>query len=424
MPLCKKDAVDLNCHRSILLHPETTMPRSYPMAATIDCQHIGFNLKKAGDEPTYTLFYRSADGRRQKRDTKLTSIEKAKQAAVAILTEVYGIRTRVAEVVAWDQATAQLKEKATSDGRRAPTVDYYCKLVRRIREFYPDSTGPADITEEMAEKWKKTFASVLTRRNKLPSQHTVYSLIIGFSALWKTWFVEALGVCTSNPWQEVEPPKTDKGEVKIIEDDTLTHFLGWLQERFFGWELPLLFIETKAMTGCRLMDLACLESSQLRDGRVQFRPDQTKGRKARSVPLPAALFTKLEAIKGPTYLWESYPEGLVEAVTKMGWPVHQIKPDFKPARLYHWIETLFIDYGKENPDRPPIHSHQLRKRAFTAAWQNNIDPRKAAIAYGCNVDTVMKHYVMMDEQAVTDDVTNQLAGILAPKPRGNAPKNK
>jgi len=60
-------------------------------------------------------------------------------------------------------------------------------------------------------------------------------------------------------------------------------------------------------------------------------------------------------------------------------------------------------------------SHQLRKRAFTAAWQNSLDPRKAAIAYGCNVDTLMKHYVSLDEQEVTDEVTKQLAGALASK---------
>jgi len=348
-------------------------------------------------------------------------MDKAKQAAAAILADVFAVRERVAEVVSWDDAAERMKEKASSDGRRAPTVDYYAKLIRRIREFYPESNGPADITAEMAEQWKRKFSSVLTRRKKLPSQHTVFSLINGFSALWQTWFVEELEVCTSNPWQKVEPPKTDKVEVKIIEDDTLTHFIGWLRERFSGWELPLLFIETKAMTGCRLMDLASLESSQLRDGRIQFRPDQTKGRKARSMPLPVELFAKLEAMKGPKYLWESYPQGLIEAVKKRGCPVHRILPDFKASRLYHWIETLFIDYGKENPDRPPINSHQLRKRAFTAAWQNNIDPRKAAIAYGCNVDTVMKHYVAMDEQAVTDEVANQLAEVLAPK---HAPAKK
>ncbi len=397
------------------------MPSSYPMATTIDGQLVGFNLKKVGACSTYTLFYRGPNGLRNKRDTKLASMEKAKQAANAILTEVFAIRERIAEVVSWDDAAQRMKEKASSDGRRAPTVDYYSKLIRRIREFYPESKGPVDITQEMAEQWKAKFSSVLTRRKKLPSQHTVFSLINGFSALWQTWFVEELEVCTSNPWRKVEPPKTDKVEVKIIEDETLTHFLGWLHKRFFGWELPLLFIETKAMTGCRLMDLASLESSQLRGGRIQFRADQTKGRKARSMPLPAELFAKLEAMKGPKFVWESYPQGLIEAVKERGCPVHRIKADFKPSRLYHWIETLFIDYGKENPDRPPIHSHQLRKRAFTAAWLNNIDPRKAAIAYGCNVDTVMKHYVAMDEQAVTDEVTNQLAETLAPK---QAPASK
>ena len=35
----------------------------------------------------------------------------------------------------------------------------------------------------------------------------------------------------------------------------------------------------------------------------------------------------------------------------------------------------------------------------------------------------MKHYVMMDEQAVTDEVTNQLAEVLAPKVKTKRPKN-
>lgn len=77
--------------------------------------------------------------------------------------------------------------------------------------------------------------------------------------------------------------------------------------------------------------------------------------------------------------------------------------------------TLFIDYGKAHPAKPAINSHQLRKRAFTAAREHGIDPRKAAIAIGCNADTVMKHYVQMDGQKVTDDVMNQLAERLAAK---------
>lgn len=133
------------------------------------------------------------------------------------------------------------------------------------------------------------------------------------------------------------------------------------------------------------------------------------------MPLPAELYTRLNAIKGPAYLWESYPAGLIEAVKRMGCPTHLIKADFAPRRLYNWIETLFIEFGEANPEKPSINSHQLRKRAFTAAWEHGIDPRRAAIAIGCNPDTVMRHYVKLDEQAVTDEVMVKLASKLATK---------
>ena len=39
-----------------------------------------------------------------------------------------------------------------------------------------------------------------------------------------------------------------------------------------------------------------------------------------------------------------------------------------------------------------------------------MDARRASIAYGCNVHTLMKHYGLLDEQAVTDDVFAQVNG--------------
>jgi hypothetical protein len=50
----------------------------------------------------------------------------------------------------------------------------------------------------------------------------------------------------------------------------------------------------------------------------------------------------------------------------------------------------------------------FRKRAFTLAWEAGIDMRQASAAYGCNVDTLMKHYVALDEQAVTDEVFERM----------------
>ena len=393
------------------------MAKSFPFARVAHGKHVGYSLKKVNNEPTYTMFYRTPDGKRAKRDTACTAMERAKTAAAAILDEVYAPHSVTVKPATWAEAEERIRTTAVSDGLRGPSIDYYLKLVRRIRTFYEATNGPADISESMAETWKKTFATTPTRRKKLPSQHSVFSLVRGFSALWQSWFVEKLGICPGNPWQDVEPPKTDKIEVKVIDDDTLTHFLGWLDTRFFGWQLPRLFLETKAVTGCRLMDLCGLESSQIKGGRIHFRADQRKGRKAASIQLPAALAAKLDAIKGPTYLWESQPAGLKEAVKKMGCPTHRIKPDFAPKRFYHWVETLFIDYREANPDKPAIHSHQLRKRAFTKAYHAGISEREASIAFGCNPDTMHKHYVALDEQQVTDKVLDKLANALAPQPK-------
>jgi integrase len=156
------------------------------------------------------------------------------------------------------------------------------------------------------------------------------------------------------------------------------------------------------------MDLCALKSVQLRDGRLVFPADLTKGRKERAVPLPGDLYASLDAVKGETWLWQSYPVGLKAVLKAKGFPTHQLNPEFSPRRLYFWAETLFADYRTAFPDRPVLTSHMFRKRAFTRAWDAGIDPRRAAIAIGCNVDTMMQHYVGLDEQRVTDDVFAEL----------------
>jgi hypothetical protein len=238
-------------NQSLIIH-RCVMAKSFPHSHIAHGKHVGYSLKKVNNEPTYTMFFRTPDGRRAKRDTNCTAMERAKVVAVAILDEVYAPAAVTVRAATWDEAVEQIKTTAATDGLRGPSIDYL-KLIRRIRTFYSATSGPSDISESMADTWKKQFASTLTRRKKLPSPHSVFSLVRGFSALWQSWFVDKLGICPGNPWADVEPPKTDKIEVKVI-DDTLTHFLNWIDERFSGWELPRLFLETKAVTGCRLYE--------------------------------------------------------------------------------------------------------------------------------------------------------------------------
>lgn len=158
-----------------------------------------------------------------------------------------------------------------------------------------------------------------------------------------------------------------------------------------------------------------------RDGRLHFDPDQTKGRKGRAVPLGDDLFARLEAVKGARFLWENYPSGLRAALKAKGCPTHRLRSDFSPGRMREWVMTLFRGFNdaeaeraerEKRPERPKLTSHMLRKLAFTTAWRAGIDPRKAAVAIGCNVDTMLKHYVLMDEQATTDEVFGDLGAKL------------
>ncbi|MFO0798593.1 MAG: hypothetical protein U0804_14050 [Gemmataceae bacterium] len=59
-------------------------------------------------------------------------------------------------------------------------------------------------------------------------------------------------------------------------------------------------------------------------------------------------------------------------------------------------------------------AHAFRKRAMTEPWRLGIHTEKAAIAFGCNVRTMMAHYVSMDETATADEVLNAIANVVQP----------
>ena len=147
------------------------------------------------------MYFRGLDGCRLERDTNQTGSHKAREAVRAIPDEEYAPSSHEAQSFSWDKAAKRLNKKAEVDGRRGPTIDCYQKLIPRNRKFYLSSQGPANISAGIAEAWEKTFSATKTRRRKLPSPHKVFSLLRSSNALWQTWFVEELGICTDNPSQ-------------------------------------------------------------------------------------------------------------------------------------------------------------------------------------------------------------------------------
>lgn len=377
------------------------MPRAYPHSHIVEGQLVGFSVTKLyGD--TYIAQFRDKIGRRLKLDTKQTRISQAIEAARLLIEEQLAPKA-VPSITKWDQVTERLTARLATSGNREGTVGYYLKLIRLVTKICPDE-GPAGITEEKATQWRDTMMMTPGRRKKLPSPHYIAGMLSGLKGLWQKWFIEDLKILKENPWQNVVPPKADTLPVKYATDEMIEHFYAWIAERFGEWPFPKLFLSVKAHTGCRLMDLCSLKSAQLQPGRLVFPANLTKGRKERAVPVPDDLHAAINLFKGKTWLWERYLPGLRTALTAKGFPTHQMIDEFAPQRLYYWVETLFADYRKAHQDRPVLTSHMFRKRAFTKAWQTGIDVRHASIAYGCNIDTLMKHYVALDEQQVTDDV--------------------
>lgn len=229
------------------------------------------------------------------------------------------------------------------------------------------------------------------RRKRPASAHYVAGMLTGLRSLWKKWFIEDLKIVKENPWLKVLPPKADKLPVKYATDEQIEHFYKWIADRFGDWPFPKLFLAVKAHTGCRLMDLCSLKSTQLKPGRLVFPAGLTKGRKERGVPMPDDQVSALANFKGKTWLWENYVPGLRVVLERNGHRTHLMNEEFAPHRLYFWIESLFADYRIAHKDRPVLTSHMFRKRAFTMAWRAGIDVRHASIAYGCNVETLVKH---------------------------------
>lgn len=227
--------------------------------------------------------------------------------------------------------------------------------------------------------------------------------------IWCRWFIKELGYFSETPWKDVSLPKLDKLTPRYLTPEEIRDFFEWIEARWQGWRLPALFFTVKMFIGNRILELCSLRSEQLKGGRIVFPPNQVKGRKGRSAILPPAIFAELQSMSGKTFVWERFPMELLERLTALQRPCNKLKSEFAPRRLKWWLQGEIDDYCKSHPDVERFSAHAFRKRAMTEAWRLGIQPEKAAIAFGCNVKTMMAHYIAMDEVATADEVLSAVA---------------
>jgi hypothetical protein len=382
-----------------------------------DGRRIRFSLKRRPRDPYYLASFRGPDGLRKERSTKEPNKRRATDAAVSIIKTEFAPKLPEKPNPSWDEAIAMMKAYMEGDNLRPGTIQQYELVVGHLRRLYPDTYGPGDITPGTAQKFK-----VLRLVEKvLPV--TVAGNVDNLSIVFGHWFCDVCKVLESNPFAGVEPPKYEKKPPRVISPEEETAFLTWLARKVGKWRLPFLFLEVKSLTGCRIGELAKAPSENLREGRLYFEAVTTKGRKQRAVKLPEALYDELKKLAGPAFVFEKFSQQLRSFYQKKGKNryVPMVK-DFGPGRLVNWLEDRVVGYLKANPKAKKFKLHNFRGTAMSKARMAGVSYDDAAIAFGCNSQTMRQHYMALDEVEISDRVMDKIQGRNGDGGNGHSPK--
>lgn len=398
-----------------------------------DGKEVGFGLlTRAG--AVYSVQFRDVDGDKFIfRSTGETARPRAIAKAEQIIRDHYAPPDTVARTAGWLEVAAELRRHLEADGARVATVKDYLDTLNQVKGV---AATPAAVTARLAQRWCNAYLTGTFTRGKSEgaaaysrSPRTLHARVRKLRAIWGKYLVKRLRVADQNPWEAVDLPKLDQQPVRTLSDQQVGDFFQWLRQRWLGWELPSLFFEVKAVTGCRLGDLAAVRTADLAESRdggqlthlLTFASTTTKARRGRVAVLPADLHERLRTVAGPIFLWERYASDIGQYLERRGVPTHRINPVFSPERLVWWAKDEVTDYNEAHPDRPKIKSHDFRKRAVTEAHRAGLDVDTAAAGVGMSPATARAYYLALDQQKASAAVTAKIGALLRPKPAEGTP---
>jgi integrase len=366
-------------------------------------QRIPFSLSLRNGDPFFFVRFRAQDRRFLERSTGAEAHNKAIDAAIKIIKEEYAKRNS-ANFLSWDDAEDRLATSMQANNNKSRTIEDYLEAISALRKTYPEAEGPGDITVSLAKEFS-------TRYGKEKSAFTVASRLRKHKVIWEKWFIRRLGLVETNPWKEVESPKLPKLTPNYLKSEQIARFFAWLEKRWDGWRLPILFFTVKGLVGCRILELCSLRSGQFREGRLVFPADETKGRKERKARLPEKVLQELNQIAGKTFLWERYADDLraIHRRRKHLNSAKLVKP-FAPARFKRFLQNEICGFLEENPDEPHFKAHDFRRKAMTEAYLTGVGLDRVSVAFGCHPETMRKHYLALDETEIADDVLRKIQG--------------
>ena len=364
-----------------------------------DGGRVGYSLKKPKGRKFYAVQFIGPDGEYQRVSTGLKEQGEARVEASRVISRHFYPEKDKPKSITWDKLIERLEAALIVNNNREATFKDYKKTIGSIRETLPGTSGPLDITAELAQQFKEEYIGGTFSRakgddaKKYKRTHTTLnSAIRKARSIWSKWLIKTFKLARENPWLLVDDAAGDKKTPKAPAEDVVTAFLKWLwEEKYPGWKLPLVFVKVKCVLGCRLMDLCSLRAEQLVGGRVEFDAEQVKGRADHTGALPAEMAAELAEVRGAIYLWDRYPAELRRHLIGRRLQHGRVNPRFDPKTFYGFVGQLFKDFTTATGKK--LRSHDFRKRAVTMLVEEGWDDNRVASQVGMTVQNLRQSYL-------------------------------
>lgn len=82
-----------------------------------------------------------------------------------------------------------------------------------------------------------------------------------------------------------------------------------------------------------------------------------------------------------------------------------------PKRLKRFLQNEVADYCQAHPDARPFTLHDFRGTAMSTAKMAGVSYDEAAITFGCHPETMRRHYIVINEVAISDGVLERVQRV-------------
>ena len=176
----------------------------------------------------------------------------------------------------WDDALKLMRQHMEAKNLRPGSLQQYEMVVSVLRKVFPDSQGPRHHPGN-GPGFRGQANGGETGEKQL-SPRTVEGNIGNLSIVFGHWFRDTLKIIKTTrlpTWSRQSTTRSHPGHYGRGKQGVLR-----LDAGDWDWRLPLLFLEVKAAIGCRIGELTSAVTAGLKDGRIRFVSETTKGRKS------------------------------------------------------------------------------------------------------------------------------------------------